>query len=87
MTAPPAVDDHDGLRWLDRIACADLDLDGAFPEAGGMPDPAIVAACERCPVRVECAARALSRPVLAQFGYVAGTTQTERRRIVRDRNA
>lgn len=72
-------DDHDGLRWLDDIACADLDPSVMFVEAGHTIDPAIIELCRGCPVRRECLIHAYTRPV--RSGYLAGLSPSQRRRM------
>jgi hypothetical protein len=72
-------DDHDGLQWLDRIACADLDPAVMFVEAGHTIDPAVVETCRSCPVRHECLLHAYRRPV--RSGYLAGLSPSQRRKM------
>lgn len=50
--------DHDGLLWLQSMACEDLDPDDFFVEPGHVIDPAVAATCRRCPVRAECVTHA-----------------------------
>lgn len=72
-------DDHDGLRWLDDIACADVDQDLMFVEAGHTIDPGVVEMCRGCPVRRECLIHAYTRPV--HNGYLAGLSPSARRKM------
>jgi WhiB family redox-sensing transcriptional regulator len=72
-------DDHDGLRWLADIACADVDPDDMFVEAGHAVDPALVEMCRGCPVRRECLVHSYRRP--ATHGYRAGLSSAQRRRM------
>lgn len=65
-------------------ACADRDTELFFPKQGETK-PAAVELCRRCPVRWDCLqyALAVSPPV---YGIWGGTTETERRRMIRDRD-
>lgn len=72
-------DDHDGLRWLDDIACKDLDQSVMFVEAGHTIEAELVDLCRTCPVRRECLIHAYTRPV--KSGYLAGLSPSQRRRM------
>lgn len=74
-----ADDDHDGLRWLDDIACKDQDPDAPFVEAGHTIDEEFLELCRSCPVRRECLIHAYTRPV--KSGYLAGLSPSQRRRM------
>lgn len=73
-----ADDDHDGMRWLDDIACADADLSEYFVAAGHTISPEAEAMCDRCPVRSECLTHAYSRGIAA--GYFAKASPSYRDR-------
>ena len=72
-------DDHDGLQWLNRIACADMEPSVMFVEAGHTIDPVVVETCRSCPVRYECLVHAYRRPV--RSGYLAGMSPSQRRKM------
>jgi WhiB family redox-sensing transcriptional regulator len=72
-------DDHDGLRWLDEIACADADLSEYFVAAGHTISPEAKARCNACPVRRQCLTHAYERDIDA--GYMADVSPSQRRRM------
>ena len=75
MTAPD---------WRDA-ACRDLDTEDFYPEEGpGMYSDirAAKAVCEQCPVRLACLEVAITN---RESGVWGGTTEPERRRIIRNR--
>lgn len=72
-------DDHDGMRWLDEIACADADLSEYFVAAGHTISPEAQQRCHSCPVRKECLEHAYAREVDA--GYFADVSPSQRRRM------
>lgn len=68
--------------WLDRAACADLELERLstfFLEAGRSLSNDAVALCERCPVRRECLHHAIDREITS--GYFGGLSPSARRRL------
>lgn len=71
------------LDWLEDAACADLPPDAASTRPGGVYDPAIVEACERCPVRDECLRHTLRWGITAQHGYRGGLPAAQRRALKR----
>lgn len=71
------VSDREG--WAARGACTDLDPDGFFVQ--GADQQLVKVTCKKCPVRTECLADALDNRV--EFGVWGGTTERERRRILR----
>lgn len=70
------------LLWQDEALCAQVGGDIFFPEKGGS-SPAAKATCGRCPVNDQCLEYALENR--EEFGYWAGTSPKERKRIVRQR--
>lgn len=74
-----ADDDHDGMRWLDDIACADADLSEFFVAAGHTISPEAAAMCDRCPVRKECLTHAYERQIAA--GYFAKMSPSRRAKL------
>ncbi len=71
------------LSWQPQAACGGVDATLFFPEADD--DPALEAkeVCEGCPVRIACLDHALGHGEKA--GVWGGTTERERRRILRQR--
>jgi len=68
--------------WRELGACRGLDPEVFFPETDEEADEA-KAICAECPVRVACLEHALARR--EKVGVWGGTTERERRRIVRQR--
>lgn len=68
--------------WRELGACRGLDPEVFFPETEEEADIA-KAICADCPVRVACLEHALSSR--EKVGVWGGTTERERRRIVRQR--
>lgn len=71
------------LTWRAQAACSGVDATLFFPEADD--DPALEArtVCATCAVRVACLDHALGQGEKA--GVWGGTTERERRRILRQR--
>lgn len=69
--------------WRASAVCAQTDMELFFPEKGGQAAPA-KQLCAVCPVRVECLAVALEQRELGVWG---GTTESERARMRREREA
>ena len=72
--------------WLDRAACADLDLEHLpmfFVEAGRSLSKQATALCERCPVRRNCLDHAIEREITS--GYFGGMSPSARRHRVAER--
>lgn len=73
--------DHDGLKWLDDIACVDVDITNNpfFVRAGNSLSPEHRAMCQGCPVREQCTMHGfLPTPKIA--GYFGATSPSQRRR-------
>lgn len=70
------------IIWRDLGACRGLDPDVFFPETEEESDTA-KAICDSCDVRIACLEHALSSR--EKVGVWGGTTERERRRIVRQR--
>lgn len=70
--------------WTENALCAQVDMDGFFPEKGVPTRPA-KAVCARCPVRETCLKYALDNN--ERFGVWGGLSERERRRLLRDRQA
>ena len=73
------ADDFDGLKWLDHIACAELELDDFFVAAGHTISEVVLNVCRRCPVRVQCVEHAYHREIDA--GYLGGLSPSQRRQL------
>lgn len=80
---PPAILTDPG-PWVIDALCAQTDPEAFFPEIGGA-HRAAKAVCRRCPVINECLEHALTNG--EHYGVWGGTSETERRRILRERAA
>lgn len=67
------------LSWLDRIACADMEGELFFVEAGHVIDEATLDVCRRCPVRVNCIEHAYR--LNCTSGYFGGLSPGQRRQL------
>ena len=78
-----------GTGWLDHAACRRYDPELFFPDSDIRPARAQVEAakkvCRRCPVRGTCLSRALAQG--QEAGIWGGTTEQERRQLLRRRSA
>lgn len=74
MTAPATV-------WQNQAACAGMNPDLFFPDAGGAGAKAAKAICHVCPVEAECLQYALDND--ERHGIFGGTTPRERQRLRR----
>lgn len=70
----------DERPWVAYAACRTADPDLFFPVDGADPTPALVI-CRGCPVQEQCLAWAVDTRV--RYGIWGGTTERDRRRIVR----
>jgi hypothetical protein len=66
--------------WERRAACRDSEVDFLSNLEAEEPDPAAVAICEPCGVRVECMQAALSHD---DWGVRAGTSHHQRQQLRR----
>ncbi len=69
-------------EWMDRAECVGLDVDLFFPPRGGNVGAA-KKICFQCSVRHECLEHAIANG--EQWGVRGGTSERERRVIVRRR--
>jgi WhiB family redox-sensing transcriptional regulator len=70
--------------WRKRSACRGIDPDVFYPVSEAEEDAAEAKAiCEECPVRESCLEHALANR--EREGVWGGTTERERRRILRQR--
>jgi WhiB family redox-sensing transcriptional regulator len=69
--------------WRKRAACRGIDVEIFFPETEDEDVDAAKAVCETCPVREACLEHALAHR--EREGIWGGTTERERRRILRQR--
>lgn len=70
------------MEWQLRAACRTEPIEGFY--SGEAEDVrAAVALCRRCPVRMPCLEAAVDRA--EWFGVWGGTTERERRRLIRAR--
>lgn len=70
-------------RWDDFAVCRQVDPDLFYPDSELHPgtQTAAISICERCPVQVECLARALDQR--EPFGVWGGTSEAVRRDLLR----
>ena len=71
------------LSWRTQAACGGVEAALFFPEADDDPALDAKAVCHGCPVRIACLDHALGHGEKA--GVWGGTTERERRRILRQR--
>ena len=74
--------------WRHYAACADMPLDMFFPQPGRNMHSIVKKAktvCRSCPVKAQCLEYALSFDDRALPGIYGGTTETDRRKIHRQR--
>lgn len=71
---------HDDRPWVSYAACRDSDPYLFFPGANGDTSEALTI-CSSCAVREQCLDYALTVP--ERYGVWGGTTERERRRILR----
>jgi WhiB family redox-sensing transcriptional regulator len=71
------------LSWRVQAACGGVDAALFFPEADDDPANEAKAVCAECPVRIACFDHAMGNGEKA--GVWGGTTERERRRILRQR--
>jgi WhiB family transcriptional regulator, redox-sensing transcriptional regulator len=70
--------------WRKRAACRGIDVEIFFPESDDDAEAeAAKAVCDACPVRQACLEHALAHR--EREGIWGGTTERERRRILRQR--
>lgn len=68
--------------WMDRAACAVVDVE-LFSPGRGVPVAPAKKVCADCPVRPECLAYALDEGI--KFGVWGGASERERRKLRRQR--
>jgi len=71
----------DERPWAAFAACRDADSGLFFADGDGEGTAVALRICAGCPVQVECLEWALT--ARAQFGVWGGTTEQDRRRLVR----
>jgi WhiB family redox-sensing transcriptional regulator len=71
------------LSWRVQAACGGVDAALFFPETDDDPAFEAKAVCAECPVRIACLDHAMGNGEKA--GVWGGTTERERRRILRQR--
>jgi WhiB family redox-sensing transcriptional regulator len=92
MSAPPGVAQarhiaifiRGDLSWRDHAACAGMDPREFFPRKSDAQKE-IIKVCLGCPVRMDCLQYALD--TRSDHGVWGGTTQDERRQLLRRRIA
>lgn len=65
--------------WLDDAACANLDTNLFFVQAGHVINDDILNICRGCPVRVECVKHAYDERLNITGGYFGGLSPGQRR--------
>lgn len=76
-------------EWVQFAACARVDPELFFPDAGGFADAAI-SICAECPVRLACLADALhreSQPGAESWGVYGGMSARQRECLVGRRSS
>jgi len=74
--------DNEGLLWLTDAACADMEIDDFFVEAGHAISEDTLRVCRSCPVRVECVKHVYNMQVTG--GYFGGMSPGQRRERTMD---
>ncbi|MFM7088553.1 MAG: WhiB family transcriptional regulator [Candidatus Paceibacterota bacterium] len=69
----------DGDDWLDDAACAALNIDDFFVQAGHVIDERILNTCRGCPVRVQCVKHSYNANLNITGGYFGGLSPGQRR--------
>jgi len=64
------------MEWMDNALCREVDYELFFPDAGGSSKTARKV-CDKCEVKTECLAFALTFP--SMIGIWGGTTEKQRR--------
>ena len=72
------------MDWVDRARCRGLDPDQFFVR-GAAQGRKVARICGECPVRDTCLEYALANQI--EFGIWGGTTERQRRALVRQRMA
>lgn len=72
-------DDSGDFGWLDDAACADLDHEDFFVEAGHVIREDVLDVCRGCPVRRDCVTHAYKRKIIG--GYFGGFSPGQRREM------
>lgn len=79
MTLENLVDDLTA-DWRNQAACWGMDYHLFFPDSGHQADEAL-AACQSCPVTLECLDLALTADASNQHGIFGGVTADKRKAI------
>ena len=74
---------RDETDWQTMAECRGVSRDLFFPDYDWAVDPAIIAICNRCPVREDCLKFALDHD--EEFGIWGGLTEWQRRQITMTR--
>lgn len=77
------IDNKDPEEWMERASCVNQDPQLFFPEKRRSTLPAKKICWEKCPVRLECLAKALydERVGDRRWGVFGGLTPTERKEL------
>jgi WhiB family redox-sensing transcriptional regulator len=70
-----------GWNWRVAARCRTADAEGLFVTGARQREARVF--CQSCPVRTECLAHALDQRI--EFGVWGGTTERERRALLRGR--
>lgn len=73
------LSDVHSLLWLDRAACAELEIPDFFVAAGHVIDDVTLNICRGCPVRLECVRHAYKHKIIG--GYFGGLSPGQRREM------
>lgn len=70
-----------GDDWLDKAACAELNINDFFVQAGHVISEKVLDTCRACPVRFECLKHAYDTKLNITGGYFAGMSPGQRREM------
>lgn len=66
-------------EWLDEAACANLDVNDFFVQAGHVISEDVLNVCRGCPVREDCVRHAYDEDLNITGGYFGGLSPGQRR--------
>lgn len=84
MTVFLPIAPEGGDDWLDEAACAELDINDFFVQAGHVISEKVLDTCRSCPVRLDCLKHAYNPKLNITGGYFAGMSPGQRRELTYD---
>lgn len=81
MTVFLPITPEGGDGWLDNAACANLNINDFFVQAGHVISEKVLDICRTCPVRAECLKHAYDEKLNITGGYFAGMSPGQRREM------